>query len=224
MGYPFGPLYRLLLLTGQRRTEWAAASRSEINLDKGWLEVPKARYKGDRDHVVPLAEKSLGIVKELPAWPGNDYFLFSTRDGRMPISGFSKGKVRLDEQVKRAMASQTPELVFVPYRVHDLRVTCETRLATLGYNQDVRDAVLGHAKPGLQKTYNKYDYFEEKRSALARYANHVIWPALAIARERAPWGFAQLAEVERWFGALEPVLAPRRAARPPSLRAAAGGA
>ena len=33
--------------------------------------------------------------------------------------------------------------------------------------------MLGHAKPGLQKTYNKYDYFEEKRSALARYAKHV---------------------------------------------------
>ena len=64
-------------------------------------------------------------------------------------------------------------MVFVPYRVHDFRVTCETRLATLGYNQDVRDAVLGHAKPGLQKTYNKYDYFEEKRSALAHYAKHV---------------------------------------------------
>jgi hypothetical protein len=54
LGYPFGPLYQLLLLTGQRRTEWAAASRSEINLDKRWLEVPKARYKGGRDHIVPL--------------------------------------------------------------------------------------------------------------------------------------------------------------------------
>lgn len=41
---------------------------------------------------------------------------------------------------------------------------------------------------------------------LARYANRVIWPALAIARNRAPWGFAELAEVERWFEALEPVV------------------
>ncbi len=41
---------------------------------------------------------------------------------------------------------------------------------------------------------------------LARYANRVIWPALAIARERAPWGFTELAEVEGWFEALEPVV------------------
>src|SRR5262245_26963403 len=45
---------------------------------------------------------------------------------------------------------------------------------------------------------------------LSRYANRVIWPALAIARERAAWGFAELAEVERWFEALAPVLPPAR--------------
>lgn len=41
---------------------------------------------------------------------------------------------------------------------------------------------------------------------LARYANRIVWPALAIARERASWGFAALAEVEGWFEALEPVV------------------
>jgi hypothetical protein len=66
------------------------------------LSQARVKYKGDRDHVVPLAEQSLGIFKELPAWPGNDYFLFSTRDGRVPTSGFSKGKSRLDEEVRRA--------------------------------------------------------------------------------------------------------------------------
>ena len=108
LGYPFGPLYQLLLLTGQRRTEWAAASRSEIKLDKRWLEVPKARYKGDRDHIVPLGAATLTIVEKLPVWSGNDYLLFSTKDGRVPISGFSKGKLRLDEAVRRGMTSEDP--------------------------------------------------------------------------------------------------------------------
>lgn len=174
LGYPFGPLYQLLLLTGQRRTEWAAASRSEINLDKRWLEVPKARYKGDRDHVVPLAQEAQTIIDKLPVWSGNDYFLLSTLDGKVPISGFSKGKIRLDETVRRAMTSEDPAATLVPYRIHDFRVTCETRLATLGFNQDVRDAVLGHAKPGLQKTYNKHGYYEEKKAALTVYARHLM--------------------------------------------------
>ena len=57
---------------------------------------------------------------------------------------------------------------------------------------------------------------------LSRYANRVIWPALAIVREGAAWGFAELAEVERWFEAYEPVVPSARAAR--GLRRAAGGA
>jgi integrase len=174
LGYPFGPLYQLLLLTGQRRTEWAAASRSEINLTKNWLEIPKSRYKGGRDHIVPLPASALSVLEQLPVWSGNDYFLFSTRSGRVPVSGFSKGKTRLDDEVRRVMAACNSELTVAPYRVHDFRVTCETRLATLGFNQDVRDAVLGHAKPGLQKTYNKYDYYNEKRTALTSYANHIL--------------------------------------------------
>jgi hypothetical protein len=48
---------------------------------------------------------------------------------------------------------------------------------------------------------------------LSRYANRVIWPALAIAHDRAAWGFEALAEVERWFEALEPVLPRERAPR-----------
>jgi hypothetical protein len=117
---------------------------------------------------------ALSIFERLPVWPGNDYFLFSTRDGRVPISGFSKGKSRLDDEVRRIMAVCDAGSTLMPYRIHDFRVTCETRLATLGFNQDVRDAVLGHAKPGLQKTYNKYDYLKEKEQAVQSYAAHLM--------------------------------------------------
>jgi hypothetical protein len=37
----------------------------------------------------------------------------------------------------------------------------------------------------------------------ARYANRVIWPVHALLQERAAWGFPELAEVERWFEALD---------------------
>jgi site-specific recombinase XerD len=162
MAYPFGPLYQLLMLTGQRRGEWAAASRSEINCARNLLEVPKARYKGGRDHVVPLVNQAWAIFESLPVWPGNDYYIFSTMGGTRPVAGFSKAKAALNR------ASDVAN-----WRVHDLRVTCETRLASLGFNQEVRDAVLGHAKPGLQKTYNKHDYFDQKRAALTAYQHHL---------------------------------------------------
>ena len=57
---------------------------------------------------------------------------------------------------------------------------------------------------------------------LARYANCVVWPAHAIAREGTAWGWNTLAEVERWFDALEPVIPDTRAKRVETARAAAG--
>jgi aminoglycoside phosphotransferase (APT) family kinase protein len=39
----------------------------------------------------------------------------------------------------------------------------------------------------------------------ARYANRVIWPVHALMQEHADWGFPELAEVERWFQALDAV-------------------
>lgn len=176
LGYPFGPMFRMLMLTGQRRSEWAKAQRSEIDTANRWLEVPRGRYKGARDHVVPLSEAAWQAFESLPAWTGKDYFLFSSRGGKAPVSGFTQGKRRLDELATKALRTITgdPKAKLAPYRIHDLRVTCETRLANLGFGREVRDAVLGHAKPGLQKTYNKHDYLDEKRAALEGYARHLM--------------------------------------------------
>ncbi len=81
----------------------------------------------------------------------------------MPIASFDQAKKRLDKLAPIA-----------PYRFHDFRVTCETRLAALGVTLEHRDAVLGHARPGLQKIYNKHDYFDEKARALDAYATHLM--------------------------------------------------
>lgn len=176
LGYPFGPFFQLMILTGQRRNEWADAKHSEVCGRRKVLEIPKARYKGRRDHVVPLVSEAWAIYEAMPKWNGPDPFLFSTQAGEAPISGFSKAKLYLDGLATEELRAATgdPTAVLTNYRIHDFRVTCESRLADLGFNQDVRDAVLGHAKVGLQRTYNKHDYADEKRGALEKYADHVM--------------------------------------------------
>jgi hypothetical protein len=42
MGYPFGPLFRLLIFTGQRRSEIALARRRWLLQDLRTLEIPAA--------------------------------------------------------------------------------------------------------------------------------------------------------------------------------------
>ena len=176
LGYPFGPFFQLMILTGQRRNEWANAKHSEVCGRRKVLEIPKARYKGRRDHVVPLSPEAWAIYAAMPKWNGLDPYLFSTQAGEAPISGFSKAKTYLDELATEELRAESSEsaTVLPNYRIHDFRVTCESRLADLGFNQDVRDAVLGHAKVGLQRTYNKHDYADEKRLALEAYARHVM--------------------------------------------------
>lgn len=176
LGYPFGPYFQLMILTGQRRNEWADAKHSEICSKRKVLEIPKTRYKGRRDHVVPLAPEAWAIFETMPKWNGADPYLFSTKAGDAPISAFSQAKTYLDVLATDELgkSSSNPSAVLPNYRIHDFRVTCESRLADLGFNQDVRDAVLGHAKVGLQRTYNKHDYAEEKRRALEAYAKHVM--------------------------------------------------
>ncbi|WP_441279874.1 tyrosine-type recombinase/integrase [Bradyrhizobium sp. 63_E2_N1_3] len=173
LGYPFGALFRLLMLTGQRRNDWARARCSELDSQNFWLEVPRARYKSRRDHIVPLCAEAFEILTTVPSYRSPEAFLFSSREGRVPVSGFSKAKERMDKEASAMLKLEQRVQSLQSYRIHDFRVTCETRLATLGFSQDVRDAVLGHAKQGLQRTYNKYDYHDEKKEALAAYGRHL---------------------------------------------------
>jgi Phosphotransferase enzyme family len=41
---------------------------------------------------------------------------------------------------------------------------------------------------------------------LSRLANSLVWPCVAAAQTQAPWAFDSLAEIERWFEALEPAM------------------
>ena len=58
LGDPFGPLLHLLLLTGQRRDEIAAAPRAEFDLDAAVWSLPATRTKNKRAHQLPLSTAS----------------------------------------------------------------------------------------------------------------------------------------------------------------------
>ena len=99
LGYPFGPLYKLLLLTGARKSEVAGARWSEIDLKKKIWTVPPERFKSNASHLVPLSDAAIAIIEALPRFTKGDH-LFTTTYGEKPISGFSKGKARLDKLMK----------------------------------------------------------------------------------------------------------------------------
>jgi hypothetical protein len=109
---------------------------------------------------LPLTSAVARVLETLPRFDEGD-FLFSTTFGRVPISGFSKAKVRLDAFVEAELKRQ-PD----PFTLHDLRRTMRTGLSSLPIPDLVRELVIAHAKPGLHKVYDQFSYIDEKRQAL----------------------------------------------------------
>ena len=100
MGEPFGPLLRLLLLTGQRREEVAALPWAELDLAGGRLAPAGRRGRrtsGPSD--VPLAEQAVAILEGLMRRSPLVFPAQFARDGHTeprPLSGFGRAKERLD--------------------------------------------------------------------------------------------------------------------------------
>jgi integrase len=175
--YPYGPLVRLLLLTGARLREWAEASWSEINLDAATLTVPTNRMKMKVAHLIPLTPAAIAIVRALPRFNGGDW-LFSTTGGRRPISGFSKFRAKFNKTLAAAGARAG-----APFTIHDLRRTARTGLSTMSVLPFVAELVIGHQQQGIAAVYDLHRYDAEKRAALEAWERRLLG---LVAPEPAP--------------------------------------
>jgi integrase len=173
LGYPDGPFYRMLLLTGQRKSEVAGARWSEFDLDKALWTIPAVRMKMDAPHVVPLVPEVGALLKELPRFKRGDH-LFTTTYGEKPINGFSKSKARLDGRMLDLLQEfardngddDSGAVTLRSFVIHDIRRTVRTHLSALPVPDLVRELVIAHTKTGLHKVYDQYAYLNEKRHAL----------------------------------------------------------
>lgn len=158
--FPFGPITRLLILTGQRRNEVAGMALDEIDGDV-WT-IPGNRTKNGKEHQVDLHPLVIEILDDLLLM--ND--LLFTTTGQTPPSGFSKAKARLDGAL--------PDLPH--WRFHDLRRTCASGMARLGILPNVIERVLNHqsgSNAGLVSVYQRHQYRDERREAIMKWGDHV---------------------------------------------------
>lgn len=168
IGWPFGPVFQLLLVTAQRRTEVAQMRWSELDLDARIWHLPGSRTKNSRAHDVHLSDLALAIIEGLPrfnAARGKPDFVFST-NGQAAVSGYGLAKSRLDRAMKAAE----------PWRLHDLRRTATTGMARLGIPPHVADRVLNHQSGtirGVAAVYNRFQYLDERRDALEEWGRFV---------------------------------------------------
>ena len=167
MPYPFGPLFRILIFSGQRLNEVAGVKWSEIDLDARKWELPRDRSKNKASHVVHLSDP---VLDELNALAGNaQHALVFTTTGTTPVSGFSKAKAKLD-QISGVSN----------WRLHDLRRSLAT-VATeeLGFEPVVVDRILNHVNgsvKGIAAVYQKGQYLEKRKTVLDVWAEYIQTP------------------------------------------------
>jgi integrase len=173
LGYPFGPLFQLLMLTAQRRDEVAEMRRGELDLPNARWTLPAARTKTEVEHQVHLSAPALAIIAALPG--GAD--LLFTKTNETATSGWSRAKNRLDRLLMASGDIMGPPAPIPHWTLHDLRRSAATGMAELGVAPHVVDKILNHVQgtiKGVAAIYNRHPYAAERRDALDLWARHLL--------------------------------------------------
>lgn len=143
---------RLVLLTGQRPGEVAGMDYSEI--DGHWWTIPAGRMKNGQEHRVYLCQTAKALVGE------GSGVVFPGRNGEPSTSKSLNYSLRRLLLPTKAGVVRLPMDHFTP---HDLRRTCSTWLASLGFGEVEIDRFISHVPPKLTRTYNKFKYDPQKK-------------------------------------------------------------
>lgn len=165
LGYPTGPWARLLMLTGQRRSEVAGMRWADLDLEAGTWTLTATHTKAKRAHLVPLPAAALALIRDMPRV--GDY-VFSTTSNT-PLKGFARAKSLIDQWLE-----SKGEGLSEPWRFHDLRRSAATHMVRLGIPELVVSRILNHAVQGVTgQVYALHTYAAEKRHALDVWAAEI---------------------------------------------------
>jgi integrase len=174
---PFAGFLLLCLYTGARRDEVAGMRWTEIDAAGDW-ELPPERNKVKAALLRPLSKAAQEVLKAQPRLDKQE-FVFSS-DGRTRISGYSKLKTKFDAALLVEWRKLHPEAdAFPHYTIHDIRRSVRTWLARLKVSREVAEQMLGHTLTGVEGTYNRWAYRDEKSSSyelLAQFIDQVANP------------------------------------------------
>jgi integrase len=185
IGRPVAIAIRLLALLLQRRSEISGMALGELDLDQKVWVIAKERTKNRREHVVPLPDEAVTLIREaitlaeeavqrarLRAGASGDPGLLrpavvfpSPRDVNKPIGGGALTHAFNDLCTGSSLENA---------HIHDLRRTGSTNLTSErgGQRRFVVSKVLNHSDnegAAVTGVYDRNEYAVEKRRALARW-------------------------------------------------------
>ena len=175
-------LYRLAILTGQRRGEIGGMRREEIDLKKMVWSLPAERVKNKHDHKLPIS-KTVAVIVQNRVDPAAPFIM--SMNGDKPYNGWSNcghSVRRAVDELWRVYCEHTPEDQRIdeikPWTYHDLRRSVATNLAEhVNLSNAQVERHLNHISGefgGIVQNYNLAGFFEERRKAVQAWDKLVI--------------------------------------------------
>ena len=149
-----------VILTAVRSGEARGARWAEIDLPGRLWTIPSARMKMQVEHVVPLSDRAIEIMKELRAvHPQSDLVFPGTKAQQLSDMTLLK---RLRDMGLHGQAT-----------VHGFRSAFKDWAAESGVRDEVSEAVLAHAdRNAVRAAYRRTNYLDERRDLMQRWADH----------------------------------------------------
>jgi integrase len=169
--YPDAQFIRLLLMLGLRRGELAGARWSEFDLAAATWVIPGGplgRTKNGDPLLVSLPVAAMEILNALPRFAGSGH-VFTAR-GNQALNDFVGIKRRLDARIT-ALNGGVP---IAPWVLHDTRRAVRTGMSQLRIEPHIAERCLGHRQGGISKVYDLWQFADEKREALERWAARLL--------------------------------------------------
>lgn len=154
---------RFALWTGCRTGEVCVAQWDDVDLDKGTYHIRES--KTDIERYVQLPRQAIDFLRSLRL--STDQYLFPSIRTGLPIQ-----QKQLTEQAWR-MRESKKMIEMDRWTPHDLRRSVRTGLARLHCPSEVAEAILGHARSGIEGTYDLHRYEDECRVWLQKWADHL---------------------------------------------------
>ena len=157
-------IIRLLLLTGARRGEVQAARWEQFDLKAGIWIKPGATTKQKTEHRVPLSAPARQLLLEL--WEG------AASDAEYVFPGRSGGH---RVEIKADWAALCKAASITDARIHDLRHTYASMLASAGMSLPIIGALLGHTQPATTARYAHL--FDDPLRAATERVGAIVMPS-----------------------------------------------
>lgn len=162
--------FKLLLALCVRKMGLCAARWEEFDLDNAVWHLPEERSKNGDPIDIPLVPPVIEWLKELRVLSCNSAWVLPARKMQHRMIPHIQ-----ESTLPVALAKVRAEMPEVPdFTIHDFRRTARTHLAALGVDPVVAERCLNHRIKGVEGIYNRYQYFDERTSALAKWTNLLV--------------------------------------------------